>query len=238
MRNVKLGVMVPTVNSTMEPELYRMVPKNVSIHFARLAPEVDYNVTLSLERLLGYAQEATKAAKSLAIVKPNVIAFGCTSGSLLQGIGYDQEIIKRIESTTGIPGTTTSTCVIAALKHLKMKKVCVATPYPDWINEKTKEFLESNGIGVLRITGLEDKCIISDEPPENVYRLAKDISLPAADGVFISCTALRTIEILESLEKEIKKPVVSSNQATLWMMLKMAGVSEEINNFGTLLRSF
>lgn len=233
----RFGVMVPTLNSTMEPELYKMAPKDVSIHFARLAPDVDYTVTLSLERLMGYAKEATKAAKSLSLVKPDIIAFGCTSGSLLKGIGYDKEIIENIESTTGVRGTTTSTAVIAALEEMKMKNVCVATPYPDWINKKTKQFLEANGINVLRIKGLENVRVISNEIPEKACKLAKEVNIPDADGIFISCTALRTIEILDALEEEIGKPVVSSNQATLWMMMKMVGISEKIQDFGKLLRS-
>ncbi len=233
----KLGVMVPTVNSTMEPELYKMAPQNVSIHFARLAPDVDYTITLSLERLMGYAKEAINAAKSLSFVKPDIIAFGCTSGSLLKGMGYDKEIIEDIERITGVRSTTTSTAVIAALKEMKIKNVCVATPYPDWINEKTRQFLEANGINVLRIKGLDNVRVISNEVPEKAYKLAKEVNIPDADGIFISCTALRTVEILDVLEEEIRKPVVSSNQATLWMMMKMVGISEKVQNFGILLRS-
>jgi maleate isomerase len=214
-----------------------MVPEGVSIHFARLFPEAEDTETVSLERLLGYGKEVPNAAKSLSFVKPDVIAFGCTSGSLIEGIGYDRGIIKNIESATGIRGTTTSTSVIAALKEMGMRNLSVATPYPDWLNEKTKEFLEANGFKVLGIKGLENVGRISIEIPEKAYRLAREVYDPTADGVFISCTALRTIEIVEGLEEDIGKPVISSNQATLWMMMKMVGIKKRISHFGKLLRS-
>jgi maleate isomerase len=233
----RFGVMIPRGNFTMEPELYKMIPEGISIHFARLFPKAEDTVAPSLERLLGYGKEVPNAAKSLSFVKPDVIAFGCTSGSLIEGIRYDKEIIKKIESTTGIRGTTTSTAVIAALKEMGIRNVCVATPYPDWLNEKTKEFLEGNGFNVLVIKGLKNVGRHSNERPERTYRLAREAYETNADGVFISCTALRTIEILEELEEDIGKPVVSSTQATLWMMMRMVGIKKQIPHFGKLLRS-
>lgn len=234
----KFGVMVPRGNFAMEPELYKMLPEGISVHFARLFPKAEATGTISMEeRLLKYADEVPIVAKSLSFIEPDVIAFGCTTGSLLKGIGYDKEIIKNIEGATGIRGTTTSTAVIEALKEMKIKKVCVATPYPDWLNEKVREFLEASGFNVLRIEGLKNVGAISNEIPETVYRLARKINDPNSEGIFISCTALRTIEILEGLENDLGKPVISSNQATLWMMMKIVGIKKPIPNYGNLLRS-
>lgn len=227
----RLGIMVPSVNKTMEPELYRLVPKGVSLHFSRIRQVED-----TLEQLTRMIEDVPRVAVELSDAGVDVIAFGCTTGSLVKGSGYDKEITEKIESSVHIKATTTSTAVLEALKELKIVKLSVATPYKEWLNEKEKEFLEAHGFEVLSIKGLN--CLGSETanvPLERVYRLAKGVYRPKADGVFISCTDLRSIEMLEFLEHDINKPVISSNQATMWMMLRMAGVREKITGYGRLL---
>lgn len=227
----RLGIMVPSVNKTMEPELYRLAPEGVSLHFSRIRQVED-----TLEQLTRMIEDVPKVAIELADAEVDVIAFGCTTGSLVKGPGYDKEIIEKIEDSAHIKATTTSTAVLEALKELGIVKLSVATPYKEWLNEKEKEFLEAHGFEVLSIKGLG--CLgpeTADVPSERVYRLAKDVYRPKVDGVFISCTDLRSIEILEFLERDVNKPVISSNQATMWMLLRMAEVRGKITGYGRLL---
>jgi len=227
----RLGIMVPSVNKTMEPELYRLTPEGVSLHFSRIRQVED-----TLEQLGRMIEDVPRAAIELADAGVDVIAFGCTTGSLVKGHGYDREIIEKIEGNVHIKATTTATAVVEALKELGIVRLSVATPYKEWLNEKEKEFLEAHGFEVISIKGLG--CLgpeTADVPSERVYRLAKDVYRPRADGVFISCTDLQSIDILEYLEHDIKKPVISSNQATMWIMLRMAEVRDKIVGYGRLL---
>ena len=227
----RLGIMVPSVNKTMEPELYRLTPEGVSLHFSRIRQVED-----TLEQLGRMIEDVPRAAIELADAGVNIIAFRCTTGSLVKGPGYDQEIIQKIEGSVHIRATTTATAVVEALKELGIVRLSVATPYKEWLNEKEKEFLEAHGFEVISIKGLG--CLgpeTADVPSERVYRLAKDVYRPRADGVFISCTDLQSIDILEYLEHDIKKPVISSNQATMWIMLRMAEVRDKIVGYGRLL---
>jgi maleate isomerase len=227
----RLGVLVPSINKTMEPELYKMAPAGVSVHFSRLRQRED-----TVEELQRMADDIPRAAAELADAEVDVIAFGCTSGSLIGGPGYDQQLIKKIESVAHIPAITTSTAVISALKELGIKTLCVATPYIDAVNEREKQFLVSDGFKILNMKGLGCKGPeTADLSPKLIYKHAKSVFRPGADGLFMSCTDLRTSDILEVLEHDLNKPVVSSNQATMWMMLKSAGIGDPIEGYGTLL---
>lgn len=232
----KLGFLVPSANVVLEPELYKMVPNGVSAHFARIRMKLE----LTEEQLIGLADERMlKAAEELLDAQVDVVAFGCTTGSLIKGLGYDKEIIDKIENAVKIPTTTTSTAVVTALKEMGIRKVSVATAYEEWLDKKEKEFLEASGFEVVAIKGLgavgPPGADPSKVPPERVYRLAKEVDVADADGVFISCTDFRSIEVLNALEDDLGKPVISSNQSTLWMALRMAGVRESIRGFGQLL---
>jgi len=224
----KLGVLVPTLNNTMEPELYKMAPEGVSVHFSKIKEDEE-----DLRRM---AEEIPRTAAELADAEVNIIAFGCTVGSLIGGTGYDEQLIRKIEETAHIPAITTSTAVISALKELRARTLCVATAYEEELNRKVREFLEAHGLEVLGVKGLGCKGLEAAHiSVKRVYELAKEVSDLEADALFISCTDLRTLDVLETLEFDLNKPVISSNQATMWLMLKKVGIEEPISGYGTLL---
>jgi maleate cis-trans isomerase len=188
-----------------------------------------------LEKL---ATDTEKASDLLKTADVTGILYGCTSGSLIKGVGWDKEIIRRIEERTGIPSTTTSTAVIEAFKELGVKSVVVATPYIDPVNQIEKQFFEGHGVKVIAIQGLgytkgEE---LHRESPETAYLFAKKVFRKEADCLFISCTDFACIEILNLLEQDLGKPAMSSNTVSLWAILKKIGVKERIEGFGEILR--
>lgn len=231
---LRIGLMVPASNTTLESEFWRMVPEGVSVHAARMLLG-----KVNEEDLVKMEAHVELAAKELATAKVDVIAFGCTTGSLIKGKGYDQEIAEKITAITGIHSVTTSTAVLDALHILKIKRVAIATPYINDLNEREAEFIESNGVRVTKIVGLGllDNIEIGNQEYYVSYRMAKSLGLVDCDGVFISCTNFRSIEVIEILEKEIGKPVISSNQATLAAVLKKGGINlDSIKNYGSLFQ--
>lgn len=231
----KIGVISPATGFTVDEEFHIMAPEGVAIGVTRIPLE---NATPeSLARLNDYIEEA---AKLIATAEPDIIVLTCTSGSFIKGLGYDKAIIKKIEKTTNIAGLTTSTAVLDALTKMKVKKVAVATPYIDEVNELEKLFLEDNGFDVVSIEGLQlGRTNPRDMPnvePETMYQLAKKVYRPGCDGVFISCAGLGIISIIESLEKDLGKPVITSNQATFWDALRMTKVQDPIPGYGQLMR--
>jgi maleate isomerase len=224
----KLGVLVPTLNNTMEPEFYKMAPAGVSVHFSKIKEDEE-----DLGRM---AEEIPRAASELADAEVDIIAFGCTVGSLIGGRGYDERLTRQIEETAHIPAITTSTAVISALGELRATSLCVATAYGEELNGKVREFLEAHELKVLDVKGLGCKGLeAAHVSAKRVCELAKEVTHPDADALFISCTDLGTLDVLEELEFDLNRPVISSNQATMWLMLRKVGIEEPISGYGTLL---
>jgi len=233
----KIGLIYPAPGLAGEIEFHRMAPEGVAILTTRVLLE---KVTPEgLEKMTNYIEEASSLLSQAA---PDVIAFGCTTGSLLKGVGYDKEIIQRIETRVGVPAITTSTAVIDSFKALKVKKVAVVTPYfCDELNRREKAFLEDSGFEVISIKSLKpadshemEKPHTQYVRPEQMYKLAKETFTASADVMFISCTGLGLIDIIEVIESELERPVITSNQATMWAALRRINISDRISGLGKL----
>lgn len=238
----RIGLLIPSVNATMEPEFNRFLPAGVSVHAARMILEETTEAGLSKME-----ERMEQAARQVVGVAPDLIIFGCTSGSLIKGSHHNEEMARMLEKITGLPAITTSQAVLSCFKQVGIRKVAVATPYNDGVNQREKEFLEENDIKVARIVGLgfshyEPVFPLSRRPisrislqePYVAYKLALEAFVPEVDGIFISCTNLRTFEIIEKLETATQRPVVTSNQATLALALQKLNLWEPIPQLGRL----
>jgi len=228
----RLGLIIPSSNTTMETEFYKMLPKGFSLHAARL------RLQFVTKKELAKMEEGIEAeALKLADADVDIIGFGCTTGSLIKGLGYDKMIEEKIWKATGKPAVTTAGAVIDALKFLDVKKVAVATPYIDELNKLEEKFLQDNGFRVVDIKGLGivRNLEIGRLSYESLIRLVTSLKHEGADCIFISCTNFPTVDYINELERQFKKPVFSSNTATLWAMLKKIGAKVKIRGFGTLL---
>ncbi len=229
----KLGIIYTSSSTIMESVLYAMAPRGVSSHTTRV-----FLGKVTADELVKTGARAVDAARLLATAPLHAIVFGCTSGSFLMGPGYDAELTEELfEITDPIPVITTTTAVANGLKTLDLQKIVIATPYTDDINDRACGYFEAVGHQVLKMQGLQitTDLEMTQLSPEKVYQLAKSTWTPEADGMVISCTSLRTIEILEELEADIGKPVISANQASFWATLRLAGVHEKVPGFGQLL---
>jgi maleate isomerase len=226
----KLGLIVPSWNTVMEYESQRMAANGTSVHVMRISHTADTE-----ENVIWMGTQVPSAAKLLAHAKVDVICYGCTGGGFIKGPGYDQQLCDEIKASTGIPGTTTIVGVMDALRVLKAKKLCVASPYEPWLNEKLRAFLDQSGFEVLAIKGLGTQAH-STITPEEVEALVMSVDRPAADAIFVSCTNFGTLDIIESLEKKLGKPVVTSNSASMWKMMRLVGDGRVVPGAGRLFR--
>jgi len=229
---MRFGLIVPSSNTTMETEFWRMASGWASVHTARIRLE-----KITIDELEEMEEQMLEGAIRVADAEVDVIGYGCTSGSMLKGKNHSGEIERKITEKTGIPAVATAKAVIEALSELRIKKLCVATPYIEEINALEKNFLEQNKIDVLKIKGLsiEQNTEVGNKNPNVAYELAKEVYVPEAQGIFISCTNFKTIEVIDRLEKELGVPVISSNSATLWAMMKRAGAKSKLKGYGKLL---
>ena len=227
----RIGLITPSPGSSTEAEFNQYRPEGVAVLTTRIPL-----TGISVEALSTMNSYVDEAAKMLAGADADVIVFGCTAGSLLRGAGYDREIVERLEQLTGKAITTTSTGVIEALTALEVKKVAVATPYSAEVNDAEEKFLEGNGFGVTSIIGplLSDPRLVPQIPPGQMYRLAREADSPEADAMFVSCTGLHVLGIIEPLEKDLGKPVITSNQVSLWSALRKMSVRDTVPGLGRL----
>ena len=215
----RLGIIIPSSNTTVETEFSRALQgTDVSVHYTRVHLS---DVTIEgLERMEAELEGAAQLLKDAGV---DVVGFACTSGSLIKGLGYDVQLAKWISEAAGCPALTTSGAVVDALKALKVQKLSLATPYLQEVTDKEVSFLERNGFKVLnsQSLNLKENLKIGNLTPDDAQALAKTVDSKDADAVFISCTNFRTYEVLSALERQLDKPVVSSNSATLWAALRL-----------------
>lgn len=231
----RIGLMVPDSLIPTEPWFYRVRPNGVSFLTTRLY----YGKKTTPETLMKMWDGIGMAAKELSNSVVDVIGYCCTSGSFVGGAGDNEKIIKTIEDEVGIPATTTTTAFLNALKLLNIDSLVLVTPYIDEINQIEKKFIESNNIKVNGIGSLNkvDSIDYTNTTAGELYRLAKKTYLkaPSSKGIFISCMSMRAMDAIEALETDLEVPVVTSDQATLWNLLRFAGVKEKIDGYGRLL---
>lgn len=215
--------------------------------FKKLAPEgvdavigwVPIHKNESTEEMMKLSDHVVEIAGSGFFRRvPDVLLWCCTAGSFLKGAGFDLQLIDGMKKVSGVQqATTTSTAIIAAFKELGVKKLAMCTPYPRSANELEKKFIEAHGIELTRCEGFEfvDFNDMQKAKPHDYYEFGKLCDTPDADAVFISCTGIDVLEVIEPLEKTLGKPVITSNQASYWHAFKLARVWEPVPGYGTLM---
>lgn len=231
----RIGLIVPSGNTTMEPEMWKLAPKGVSVHVARMRM---FGADLEAHEKLHKEKLYLNAAEDLATAHVDVIIYGCTSGSFFTGLEGEKKVTAELQERVKQPVITASKAVVDAFNELKAKKLVVATPYPKEIDELEKKFLEDSGFTVLKMAslGIVDGREIGRQPMTASYRLAKEAFTPETDLIFVSCTNFSSLDIIESLENDLRRPVVTSTQASMWAALQKIKVHERILGYGTLLR--
>src|ERR1700692_1670891 len=226
----KLGLIVPSWNTVNEYEFQQVVSPGMSVHSARIKITADDE-----ENYTWMETQVPAAAQLLAQAKVQVICYGCLAGGFVKGPGHDQQIIKDIEAATGIHGVAAAAAVVDALRALQVTRVSVASPYEPWLNEKLRQYLNAFGIEVLALKGLGSQAHASFTPEQNAA-LAAEVDRPESQAVLIACSNFRTLEFIEALEKTLGKPVISSNLASLWRMLRLLGDRRSMPRAGRLFR--
>ncbi|HEX3952458.1 MAG TPA: aspartate/glutamate racemase family protein [Stellaceae bacterium] len=232
----RLGFMVPPGNPTIEPELIALTPPGVSVHFNRM---VARGVTGSLdgqeERNRMMFESLDECIEMLAQVKPDIAVLAHTATSYTLGREREAELLARLTAKTGIPVVSAYACVVAALERLGVRRLALGAPYSAQTTAQGRAHLESFGYTVVRSDNLKDIANIYDCTAEDAYRLARSVDVPEAQAVFLSGTGMPTLPVLEMLEQDLGKPVLSSNAALMWHALRSCGVRQPTPGYGRLL---
>ena len=232
----RLGFLLPPGNPTIEPELMALVPPGVSLHFHRMAAR---GVTGSLD-----GQEARNrmmidslddGVELLAMVKPDVIVVAHTATSYTLGVEGEAALLARLSAASNRRIVTAFGSVAAALRRLGVERVALGAPYSAATTAQGKAHLEAHGFRVVSHDNLKGVTNIYDETAERAYALARLVDRPEAQAVFLSGTGMPTLPVLEMLEADLGKPVISSNLAMMWHALRTVGVGARVLGYGRLL---
>jgi maleate isomerase len=226
-------MMLPSENTVAEPQIAAMLPPGVSLHTTRLRLRGESGNLLSmLDRL----EEATELLADAHVTR---IIFHCTAVSMWSPEIVD-EIAGRVATVTDVPLVITSEAIVDALQTLEAKKIVLVTPYVQDTNDREVRFLSHRGISVLRERGLgiASGLGMAAVEPEQWYREVLAMRDPDAQAYFISCTTVRSADVIEELERELEAPVITSNQAMLWSALRSCEITDVVPGYGRLLREF
>jgi maleate isomerase len=228
----KLGMMLPSSNTIAEPQIAAMLPAGVSLHTTRLRLR-------SGTEALGMLEKLEDAAQLMADAAVDRLIFHCTAVSM-HSPEIPGQITQRVRAITPTPLTITSEAILEALSTLQASKIVLMTPYDQATNDREVRFLEHNNVTVLREKGLgiDGGVEMAAVEPEQWFRETVALRDPAADAYFISCTTVRSADVIEALEDALGKPVLTSNQAMLWSALRASGIDDRIDGFGRLLQDF
>jgi maleate isomerase len=231
----RVGVVVPSPNTVLEPLYSRVAPAGVTVHFARMfIAEAAPEDLLEMDRTHGM-----QAVRDVVSCGADVLLYACTASSVVQGPSYDAEIIGKMTEISGKPATTVTESLLQGLSIFTAASVVIVSPYAEDIDEAERRFFNDAGVDVIasRGMGIRDPRGLAGPGAGQIYRAARDIWDPAADALILSCANFRSHEVIEPLERDLGVPVLTSTQAPLWRSLRLAGVEDRIGGLGQLLRS-
>ena len=180
---------------------------------------------------------ASVTQKILPDEKLNTIAYGCTSGTIAIGEDSVKEKILSVKPDSYV--TTPVTSVIKAFNQLGIKKIALFTPYPEDVNKTILDYFNKKNIDVCSFVSLNLNLDseFANVDPNYILELLSKLEMKNADALFISCTALPVLDILNKLESKVLKPVLSSNQTLIWDTLRSIGYKSPIKGYGKLLEN-
>jgi maleate isomerase len=219
----RIGVIIPSSNTTVEPDFRRNLPSGAEVFSARMFLA---ETTEAAERSMIF-DYAPQAIRDLASLYPHVVAFACTTGGAVLGEQGERELIQRIAGETGATVVSTNDAVKASIGRYAPSRVAVITPYIDELNEKIRLGLEGRGINVARIRGMgitENYAIAVVTPQEIVAFAEEQLAGADFDLLFASCTNWNGMRARSLLQDRFGVPVVTSNQATIAAALEAAGL--------------
>jgi maleate isomerase len=232
----RLGFLVPPGNPTVETEMIELAPEGVSLHFQRMvARGVGGSLDGQSERNQMMIDHLGDSIELLAMVNPDVIVIAHTATSYHLGREREAALLAQLQEASGIRIVTAFGAVSQALRRLDVKRLALGAPYSPEVTLQGKAHLEAHGFEVVSFANLPDVTNIYDETAERAYRLARTVDRDTAQAVFLTGTGMPTLPVLQPLEQDLGKPVISSASAMMWQALRSAGVRQPIPGYGRLL---
>lgn len=234
----RIGVLVPFTNTNLEADMMLLQPAGVSFHFARIGG-YDVDAVPDSKQMAGLGEAPLdEPLRLLSGVRPDIVMYGCTSATLTHGADFDRDLARRINQTSRAQTVTAAGSLVQAAQTLGVSRIGFASPYVAQINDEAIAFL--GGCGIETVSRFDYPVALGNYgqgelEPDQVFELGIKADHPDARAIILSCTDMRSLEVIDQLERALGKPVIASNQAMLFAALELLGLDTMIAGYGTLL---
>ena len=232
--NPRVGLIALATDFRIEKDFISVI-KDQNIDF--FVNRIHCYFPLTSENLIKMSNSVTEISEDiLPNEKLDCVVYGCTSGTIAAGHDSIEQKVKVAKPMAEV--STPSTAAIKALKKLNIKKVSIFTPYSKKLNDDVLDYFKSEGFEVTSNSyfDIQDDYDIGKVDQDYLYDVLSKIDLNGADALFVSCTALPVLEIIDKLEKKLNTIVLSSNQALIWDTLVQINKNNLVEGFGKLFR--
>ena len=232
--NPRVGLIALASDFMIEKDFINVI-KNKKIDF--FVNRIECYNPLTKENLIKMSNKITDVTKDILPDQDlDCVVYGCTSGTIAAGHDSIEEKVKVAKPMADV--STPSTAAIKALKKLNIKKVSIFTPYSKKLNDDVLDYFKSEGFEVTSNSyfDIQDDYDIGKVDQDYLYEVLSKIDLNGADALFVSCTALPVLEIIDKLEKKLNTTVLSSNQALIWDTLVKIKKNNSVEGFGKLFQ--
>ncbi|CAB3743745.1 Maleate isomerase [Paraburkholderia sediminicola] len=232
---VRLGVILPSVNTVAETWLHAVCPEGTSIHTARmLMPDA---LTPDAIEIMD-REDAPRAVAQIVSCRPSVIGYACVASSIVRGAAYDRHLEGELTAQSGRPCVTAMGAISRALRVLGVRRISLVSPYASALAELERRYLEALGLEVVeeRHFSISSAFDLASPSPQQICKMALASDVPTSDGMLLSCMNFRAHEVIETIEAATQKPVVTAVQALLWNSLRAAGIEGDVYRGGSLFK--
>jgi maleate isomerase len=237
-----LGVIAPSTNTVVQPDMERMRPPGVTNHLSRI--HVEDPVALSNEDFIAgttaIAENTLDAVRSVMTCRPDYLVLGMSAVTFYGGVDGSRRFKARIEAEAGVGATTGAEAVAAALTAVGAKAVSFVSPYYPVANAEVRQFLEESGFAVRRDRALHCRrwTDIAKVTPETLREVIAQLDGDDVDAIVQVGTNLSMVDLAAECEVTLGKPVIAINTATYWHALRACGISDKLPGLGRLLSEF
>jgi maleate isomerase len=235
---LKIGVLTPGTNLTVEEELWSMRVRGATIATARIVIDaVDWSQPDGLQKFVeGVNERLPETAKRVIQVKPAMFLLGISSSNLWGGLAGNDKIKQLIFEQTGLEMITPVDAIVKVAQVYAIKKIGVVTPYPKVADAKVVEFFSEFGVDVIAQKGLRitSPIEIGDVSEDTLRKAVEEVHVTGVDALFQLGTDLKMARVAAQTEECLNIPTFSVNTATWWHTLRVAGIHERMDGWGSL----
>ena len=238
-RTHRVGMVVPSLNTIGEDDLRLFCPPEVRFHVHRIRLRHEPG-RVTRDNLARAHQEAVAESRFLKDMGPDAIVFNCTGASVACGPTGDATLAERMSHELALPCTNTMVAIKRALAAVGAKRLLHVCPFADEFSGEEREALEASGFEVVKSVGLNftDAREAARMDPQRIVEIANGHAQALdIDGVLLSCANVRAFEAVQALERSLGLPVITSNQAVLWDLLRLIGWRGDVPSGGRLFQA-